>query len=137
MSLTIRPVEYFTTTLRESSEAASRLLSQLAGVGVNLLAFNAIPVGLQATQLVLFPEDGALLETTAKTLKLDLTGPDRAFLIQGDDELGALAQLHGRLAAAGVFPFASNGVSDGRGGFGYIVYVRREEFAAATRALGT
>jgi hypothetical protein len=137
MSLTIRPVEYFTVTLRESSEGASRLLSQLAGGGVNLLAFNAIPVGLQATQLVIFPEDGALLEATARTLKLDLSGPDRAFLIQGDDELGALAHLHGRLAGAGVYPFASNGVSDGRGGFGYIVYVRREEFDAASRALGT
>ena len=52
------------------------------------------------------------------------------------DELGALAEVHGRLSDAGVNVFASNGVADGRGGYGYIVYVRPNEFEAATRSLG-
>jgi hypothetical protein len=136
MSATIRPVEYFTTTLHDTPEAASQLLSTLAGSGVNLLAFNAIPVGLLATQLVLFPEDPQHFAVFAKRPGMVLTGPQRAFLIQGDDELGALARLHSRLADARVHPYASTGVTDGRGGFGYIVYVREDEYDAAAEALG-
>ena len=44
--------------------------------------------------------------------------------------------LHARLADASVHPFASTGVTDGRGGFGYIVYVREDEYDVAAEALG-
>ncbi len=136
MSATIRPVEYFTVTVHEEPEAAYELLGQLATSGINLLAFNAIPAGLRATQLVLFPEDRSLLEAIAEHKGLDLIGPDRALLILGDDELGALARIHRQLTAAGVHPFASSGVIDGKGGFGYVVYLRGDEFERAARALG-
>jgi hypothetical protein len=136
MSASIRPVEYFTTTIHDTPELAYGLLSRIAGAGINLLAFNAIPVGLAATQLVLFPDDSGMLVVVAREQRLDLGGPDRAFLIQGDDELGLLAKLHGQLVAAGVTPYAASGVTDGRGGFGYIVYVRREQYDQAARALG-
>jgi hypothetical protein len=136
MSASIRPIEYFTMTFHGAPERAYALLGRLAGAGVNLLAFNAIPVGLQATQLVLFPEEADRLTHLASEQRLDLAGPDRAFLISGDDELGLLARMHEKLAAAGVHPYASTGVTDGRGGFGYVVYVRREQFEAAAKALG-
>jgi hypothetical protein len=135
MSATIRPVEYFTTTLHDSPEAASQLLSTLASSDVNLLAFNAIPVGLRATQLVLFPEDPQRFARLIKGPGWTVAGPQRAFLVQGDDELGALARLHQRLADAGVHPFASAGVTDGRGGFGYLIYVSEAEFDQAAAAL--
>lgn len=136
MSASIRPVEYFTTTLHDTAESASQLLSTLAAKGINLLAFNAIPVGFQATQLVLFPEDPERFAVFAKRPGMTVVGPQRAFLVQGDDELGALARLHARLADARVHPFASSGVTDGRGGFGYILYVRDGEYATAAQALG-
>jgi len=136
MSVQVRAVDYFTTTAHGSAEAAYELLTHLAGGGVNLLAFNAIPVGIGATQLVLFPEDAAPLQAVAGAQGLELAGPDRALLIQGDDELGALARIHRLLAAADVQPYASAGLTDGRGGFAYVVYVRRDQFAAAADALG-
>ena len=135
MSASVRSIDYYTTTVHDTPDAAYRLLEALATSGINLLAFNAIPVGLQATQLVLFPENAELLTEIARQRDLDLAGPDRAFLISGDDELGLLARVHEKLAAAGVHPYASTGVTDGRGGFGYIVYVRKEQFEAAARAL--
>ncbi len=136
MGVQVRAVDYFTTTLHGPSEAAYQLLNRLAGGGVSLMAFNAIPVGLGSIQLVLFPEDSALLEAVAGEQKLDLSGPDCALLIQGDDELGALARIHQQLADADVQPYASAGLTDGHGGFGYVVYVRREQFAKAAQALG-
>ncbi len=136
MSANVRAIEYFTATAQGAPECAYELLGLLAKSGVNLLGFTAIPFGLRATQLVLFPEDSERLHQVAHEQRLELVGPDRAFLIQGDDELGALARIHRQLALEGVCPFASSGITDGRGGFGYIVYVRKEEFDSAAHALG-
>jgi hypothetical protein len=38
------------------------------------------------------------------------------------------------LACAGVDIFASSGVTDGRGAFGYVVYVREDQFEKASSA---
>ncbi len=57
-------------------------------------------------------------------------------LVQGDDELGALTSIHGLLFDAGVNVSASSGLADGRGGYGYLIYVRDGDLMAAARALG-
>jgi hypothetical protein len=92
-------------------------------------------MGPEFTQLVLFPDDAHLLVAVAREIGVALTGPDHALLIQGDDELGALARIHQRLGEAGVDVYASSGVSDGRGGFGYVLYVRSDEIERAATAL--
>lgn len=135
MSTQIRPIEYFYATLRDEVGGSYRLLSDLADQGVNLLAFNAIPVGPEATQLVIFPEEPERLMRAAGRVGLLLTGPQRAFLVQGDDRLGALAQIHRQLHDRGVNAYASTGISDGRGAYGCVVYVKPEDFAAAAQAL--
>jgi len=137
----IRRVDYFYATVSQPPEEACGLLSRLAELGINLLAFNAVPTGPQRTQLTLFPEDSAKLRHEAVQSHLALDGPYPALLVQGDDELGALAGIHGRLQEAGVSVFASSGVSDGSGGYGYVVYVRPEEIRRArvnrARAIAT
>ena len=52
-----------------------------------------------------------------------------------DDELGALADIHQVLFEASVNVYASNGVTDNRGSFGYLLYIRPEEYERATSAL--
>jgi hypothetical protein len=113
-----------------------QILSQLAGLGVNLLGFTAVPVGPSRAQLTLFPDDCGTLRHAAAQAGLVLDGPHPALLVQGDDELGALADLHQRLFAAGVDVYASSGVTDGRGSFGYVVYVRENQIDQAATALG-
>ncbi len=66
---------------------------------------------------------------------LDLTGPRQAFLIQGDDRIGALHQHHLVLGNAGVNVLAANGVVDGMGRFGYILWVRSKDYEKAADAL--
>jgi hypothetical protein len=65
-----------------------------------------------------------------------LTGPHPAFLIQGDDEPGVLAEIHGKLYDARVSVYASTGVTDGRGGYGCVLYVRPDDFEHAANVLG-
>ena len=136
MSIQIRRIDYFYTTAKDQPGEASKLLSLLAGLGVNLVSFTAIPISPTRTQLTLFPEDSGRLCCEAGKAGVDLDGPYPAILVQGDDELGALAEIHQRLFEAGVNVFASTGVSDGRGAFGYVVYVRPEDYDAALQTLG-
>jgi len=131
----LRRVEYFHATVRDQPGEAYSLLSQLATSGVNLLAFSAIPAGLEHTQLMLFPESVEQLLRVAAATGLVLTGPQNALMIQGDDRLGALAEIHRRLADSQVNVYSSTGVADGQGGYGYIVFVRMDDFEKAARAL--
>ncbi len=55
--------------------------------------------------------------------------------MQGADELGILANILMKLYEADVNIYASSGVSSGEGSFGYIIYVRPDEFDTATKAL--
>lgn len=136
MAVTIRPVEYFYCNVKDQPGEAYRLLSGLAAGGVNLLAFNAIPIGPDLVQLILFPTSVEALARAAQKAGMVLTGPQRAFLIQGDDELGALSGIHRKLADANINVYASSGVTDGKGGYGYIVYVRPQDVDAAATTLG-
>ena|SRR5579862_876350 len=136
MAHSVRRIDYFYTTVADRPGKAYELLQTLADLGINLLAFAAVPIGPLYTQLTLFPQDRGKLVHEAQSASLVLDGPHPALMVQGDDELGALTDLHMKLANASVNVYASTGVADGRGSFGYVLYVRPEEFERAAAALG-
>jgi hypothetical protein len=135
MAFPIRPLEYYYVNVRDELGAAYEVLSRLADRGVALLAFTAVPTGPTLAQFALFPEDPGRLLAEARAAGMALDGPHHALLVQGDVELGALARVHRRLFEAGIDVYASSGVTDGRGSFGYLVYVREDQFERAARAL--
>ena len=136
MAFRIRRVEYFTATVLDQPGESYKLLSQLADLGLNLVAFTTVPVGPLQAQLTIFPEDPLRLADAARKAALVLDGPHPAFLVQGDDELGAVANIHATISEAGVNVYASSGVADGRGSFGYVIYVRPDDYERAATALG-
>jgi hypothetical protein len=136
MATTVRRVDYFHTSVPDQPGEAYRLLASLSEQRVNLVAFTAVPIGPVKTQLTLFPEDDALLKSAAKRARLELDGPYPALLVQGDDELGVLARIHEQLFQANVNVYAASGVTDGRGGFGYLIWVKPGEFERAAETLG-
>ena len=136
MPFQIQRASYYYVTVRDEPGEAYKLLSILAERGVNLVAFTAVPIGPTTTQLSIFPEDSQLFEAEAKHCGMLVHGPHTAFLVQGDDALGELAKVHMLLYAAKINVYASSGVADGKGSFGYLIYVRPEDFEAAATALG-
>jgi hypothetical protein len=136
MAFRVRRVAYFYVTVNDEPGEAYRLLGELAQQGIDLLAFTGVPIGPHRTQLSLFPEDEVRFAAAARQAGLTVDGPHPALLVQGDDELGALADVHGRLGDADVNVYASHGVTDGRGAFGYVLYVRPNRIEQAARALG-
>jgi hypothetical protein len=135
MAYAIRRVEYFHATVFDQPGESFKVLSTLAGLGVNLFAFTAVPVGPDRTQLTLFPVDPARMRSEAQKAGMALDGPHRALLVQGDDELGALAMVHERIYRANVNVYASSAISDGFGKYGYVIYVKPEDYERAARSL--
>jgi hypothetical protein len=72
----------------------------------------------------------------AKKSGMTLIGPHAAFLVQGSDELGALVEVHRKLYDADVNIFSSYGVTDGKSCYGYVIYVRPDQYDEAAAALG-
>jgi hypothetical protein len=91
VAFTIRSVEYYYANVRDELGAAYRFLAQLAELGVDLLAFTAVPSGPTLAQFTLVPADARRLVAQARAANLPLDGPHDALLVQGDDGMGALA----------------------------------------------
>jgi len=135
MTFSVRSVEYFYTRVEDEPGRAYGLLANLESEYINLLAFSAVPYGPNHVELTIFPDRSEDFERVARKLGWVLTGPQHACLIQGDDHLGALAEIHKRLRDANVNIYASTGVTDGEGRYGYVIYVKEEDHQAAARAL--
>lgn len=131
MTVKIFSAPYYYTLARDIPGEACRLLTKLAGEEVNLLAFNALPVGTDETQLIIYPFNTTWLADVARHTGLKLSGPHHAFIIQGDDELGALVDIHQKLYDAQINVENSSGLSDGQGGYRYILHVSETDYEAA------
>jgi hypothetical protein len=136
MSLKVRNVEYFYVRMQGSPANAYELLARLASEEVNLLAFSAVPYGPNHVELTIFPDWPASFVHVAETFGWTVTGPQHACLVQGDDHLGAVAEIHQVLISAGVNIYASSGVTDGSGHCGYVIYFKEEDHQRAASALG-
>jgi hypothetical protein len=137
VSLTVRNVEYFYVRVHDAAEKAYEILAQLASEEVNILAFSAVPYGPNHVELTIFPDLPQNFLLVAQNLGWTVNGPQHACLVQGDDHLGALAEIHQVLVGAGVNIYASSGVTDGNGHFGYVIYFKEEDHQRAAKALRT
>src|SRR5258705_5595506 len=135
MAFKIRRVDYFYATVKDQPGEAYKVLSLLTSLGINLLAITAVPFGPMNTQLTIFPEDTGKLRSEAQKSGLHLDGPLPALLVQGDDKLGALAEVHMKLYEANVNVYASSAVADANGSYGYVIYVRPDDYERAVVAL--
>lgn len=136
MSARIFSVDYYYTTVANRPGQGCKFLESLAAGEVNLLAFNAFPVGSENTQLVIYPQNATWLGELARRQGLTLHGPHHALLVQGDDELGALVRIHQKLCDADINVSSSTGLTDGHGRYRYIMHVQPEEYDRALEVLG-
>jgi hypothetical protein len=132
---TVRLVDYYYTEAADKPGEAARILNYLRDEGVNLVAFHGFPKGRRA-QLDFVPSDAAAFKAAAKKAKMKLVGPKKAFLIEGDDRVGALADHLDRLAEVGVNITATDAVTAGAGRFGVILWVEPRDVKRAAKALG-
>jgi hypothetical protein len=136
MSDTVRRVGYFYVQVDDKPGEATRILTRLKEAGVNLLNFTAFPVAGGRSQLDFIPEDGAAFIKTARAAGLDPSPRKECFLVRGADRAGAVVDLLGKLAAAGINVHAANATCGTGGGYGMVLWVKPEHMAPAAKALG-
>jgi hypothetical protein len=135
MALDVKSVEYYNITVEGHIGEGSQLLSVFAGVGVDLLAFKAVPLDPMHTRFTLVPEDGSKMNVGAKKAGLNLDGPHAALLVQGDEKPGALAGIYETLAQVDIPVSESSGIAHINGGYGVVLYIKPEDNERAMAAL--
>jgi hypothetical protein len=135
MTDSVRKADYFYVAAANQTGAGAMYLKALRDAGVNLLAFTGFPAGRKA-QIDFIPEDSAAFRTAAKKNKWKLSARKTVFLVQGDDRLGAIHEVIGKLAAAGISMTALDAVTAGAGRYGAMFWVKPRDVAKAARILG-
>ena len=136
MADTVRGVEYYYVTVPDTPGEGQRILAALKDSGVNLLAFLGFPLGGGQSQIDLVPEDPQALKEAAEQAGVTLSEAKRAFLIQGDDRVGAVADIATRFAEADVNITAAAAAGAGSGRFGMILWVGDADYEKAAETLG-
>jgi hypothetical protein len=136
MADTVQGVEYYYVTVPDEPGEGQRILSSLKASGVNLTAFLGFPLGGGRSQLDLVPEEPEALKTAAEQAGLALSEAKRAFLIQGDDRVGAVADAMEKLGQANVNVTAGAATVAGSGRYGMILWVPPADYDKAADALG-
>jgi hypothetical protein len=135
MADTVQRVEYFYVHVPNRPGEGARYLGALEEAGINLLAFSGFPEG-RGSQLDFVPADPKAFRQFARKARWKLTGPRRAFLIAGEDRVGAVAETHRTLAEARINVTAIDAVCAGGGRYGAILWVAPRDFAKAAKLLG-
>ena len=87
----VKRVQYYYTEVPDKPGEGLKILNALRDEVVNLSAFVAFPKGRRA-QLDFVPMDQAAFKAAAKKANVKLVGPKSAFLVQGDERIGAIAE---------------------------------------------
>ena len=137
MADTVRSVEYSYVTVPDQPGAVQELFEALQEGGVNLLAVLGFPAGEGQAQIDLVPEDPAALRRAAERAGMTLSGRKRAFLIQGEDRVGAMLDVTTKLAKANISITAAAAVSARTGSYGMLLWVAPADLERAAAVLGT
>ncbi|MBI2313263.1 MAG: hypothetical protein HYU77_12260 [Betaproteobacteria bacterium] len=135
MADTIRKCDYFAIQVPNRAGEGARLLNGLKAAGVNLLAFTGFPNGRKA-QVDFIAERSAGLQSAAKKMKLSLGKKKTCFVIQGDDRVGAIADIMDKLGKARINVTCVDGVAAGQGRYGAILWVKPKDVVRAAKVLG-
>ena len=135
MAETVRIMDYYYLMVPDKPGEGARILDELRGAGVNLVAYSGFPSG-RGAQLDFIPTDSATFKAVARQKKWKVKGPKRAFVIEGDDRIGACAAVLDKLAAAKINVIAMDGIAAGSGRWGAILWVKPRDVKKAAAILG-
>ena len=130
----VRKASYYSMKVPQRPGSGAQLLAALKAAKVNLLAFTGFPEGGGA-QVDFVPQDNARFLKAARAAKLRISGRKTAFVVHGDDRVGALTRVMGRLAKAKINVVSVQAVTAGKRRFGAILWVKPKDVGKASRAL--
>ena len=130
----IKIVQYLSVHVGDRPGEGRRILEHVSEQGISLLGFAAFPLGDGQTELSFITDRTEKLRKAAADAGMELHGPERAFLISGEDQVGSFHRHHLTLANAGVNVRSAGGTSDGKGHYHYLLFVEPVDFDKAATA---
>jgi len=131
----IRKADYYTMKVSQRPGAGAKLLGALKAARVNLLAFTGFPTGGGA-QVDFVPDNSVKFRQAAKKAGLRVSKRKTVFVARGDDKVGALTGVLGKLAKANINLVSLSAVTAGKRRYGMIFWVKKKDVARAARVLG-
>jgi len=135
MADTVRKVTYCYVKVPNRPGNGEAVLRELCDDDVNLVAYTGFPTSGGRAQLDFVADALGPVRRIARRLGLKVSGAKKAFLIQGDDRIGAVHRHLERLAEARVNVVAADAISAGKRRYAMILWVRPKDYARAARAL--
>ena len=135
MADTVRKVTYCYVKVPNRPGNGETILQELCDDDVNLVAYTGFPASGGRAQLDFVADQLGPVRRVARRLGLRVSGAKKAFLIQGDDRIGAVHKHVQRLAEARVNIVAADAVLAGKRRYGMILWVRPKDYARAAKAL--
>jgi hypothetical protein len=131
----IRQVDYYYVTVTDQPGEAARVLKVLRDGRVNLLGFCGFPRDNGKAQLDFIPEDPAAFIRAATNARIPVSEKKSAFLVQGEDRPGAIAEIVEKLADSGINVTSVQAFRSGSGGYGGMVWINPADLRRAAEAL--
>jgi hypothetical protein len=132
----VSKVSYVDIKVSNRAGTAAQVLGAMAEAGVNLLAFTGFPDKGGRSQLDLVTKEVGRARAVARKNGWKASATKKGFLIQGQDEVGAVHRHLRKLASQRVNITAVDAVVAGKRRFGAILWVKSKDYARAARALG-
>jgi len=132
----VRRIEYYYTVVPNRTGAGAKVFNALKAGGANLIALNGFPTSMRRAQLDFVPSDRDAFLAAAQKAGIKLAGPKVAFLIQGEDRVGAVADVLSKLGQARINVTAMQAIATGAGRYGAILWVKSRNVGKAAQALG-
>ncbi len=131
----VKRIDSYRLIVADPVAAGSRLLSAFAGVGVDLLAFRAVPLPTGGTRFTLVPTEGSRMAEGAKKADVKLDGPHPALLVRGEEKPGACAGIFEKLSGAEIPIREASGIAHINGGYGVILHLEPKDCDKAAALL--
>jgi len=131
----IKKVTYCYAKVPSRAGNGAKVLEEIKDADVNLLAFSGFPAGKGKAQLDFVAENTPALRRVARTNGWRLSKTKKAFLVTGNDSMGAAYRHIKKLADRKINVTAADAICAGKGRYGMILWVRPKDYAKASRAL--
>ena len=132
----VRRIEYYYTVVPNRAGSGAKVFNALKAGGANLIALNGFPTSARRAQLAFVPSDRDAFLAAARKAGIKLKGPKVAFLIQGEDRVGAVAAVLSKLGQARINVTAMQAIATGAGRYGAILWIKSRNVGKAAQALG-
>ena len=131
----VKKINYCYVTVPSRAGQGKKILDELKGAGVNLLAFSGFPSKGGKAQLDLVPQNMTALRQLARKNGWRLSKVKKGFLIHGTDRVGAALSHMAKLAAKKISITAADAVTAGAGRYGMLLWVKPKDYNRAARIL--